>query len=242
VSGLPAYQFFFRMSEEAARPYVEHPAADAVMYALIFVNYLCVAFIVTFFQAGLVAIVHARLRGERMGLGDGLRVAASHAGKIFLWSLLSATVGVVLNAVSRSYAGGKIVAMFAGAAWTLVTFFIVPTLILEPGTIGQAIKRSTETFKRTWGETLAMNFSVGTFMTLIAALSLFLMLPLIATQDFTLILTGFGVQVLFLVLLTFLSSTLDAIMRVVLYVYATTGAVPAGANADVIAGAVRKRS
>jgi hypothetical protein len=211
------------------------------VYAFVFVQYLIGAFIVTFFQAGLTAIVHGRLQGKDLGFRDGMRIAMDHIGKIFLWSLLSATVGLVLRIVSdRSKFVGKLVAGLLGAAWGVVTLFIVPTLILEPGTVKDAVRRSAETFRKAWGETILVHFSIGLCMMLLGLAGVAAFVLLLFTQSLSLILGGAVVLALFLVALGILSSTLETVFRVVLYEYARTGAVPDGFSPELVTGAIRK--
>jgi hypothetical protein len=138
-------------------------------YVVLLVLYLATAFVATFFQAGLTAIVDARINGKSLTFQEGMNIAKAHAEKIFLWSLVSATVGVILGLISeRSKWLGKLVAFFLSATWGIITFFIVPALILEEGNVSDSIKSSAGTFKKTWGETIIINFGAGLFLTLVA--------------------------------------------------------------------------
>jgi membrane-anchored glycerophosphoryl diester phosphodiesterase (GDPDase) len=214
---------------------------QVVVYGMTFLTYLISAFVMTYFQAGLTAIVHARLQGKDIGLRDGLRVANMHIGKIFMWSLISATVGVVLRIISeRSRVVGKIVAGLLGAAWGIITMFIVPTLILEPGTVRDAIRRSAETFKNAWGETLLTNISIGLIMMLFGLLGVAGMVLAITTGDISIILGAAIVTVIYFICLSIVSQSLSAVFRVVLYTYAKTGTVPTGFDPQLVAGALRK--
>ncbi len=216
-------------------------SGQVIVYGMAFLTYLISAFVMTYFQAGLTAIVHARLQGKDIGLRDGLRVASMHIGKIFVWSVISATVGVVLRIISeRSRLIGKIVAGLLGAAWGIITMFIVPTLILEPGTVRDAIRRSAETFKNAWGETLLTNISIGLIMMLFGLLGIAGMVLAITTGDVSIILGAAVVMVIYFICLSIVSQSLSAVFRVVLYTYAKTGTVPAGFDPQLVAGAMRK--
>src|SRR3989338_4270130 len=57
--------------------------------------------IANFFQAGIMIIAHGRFNGQDLAFGDGLRGASSKFGKIFVWSLISATVGIIFDQISR---------------------------------------------------------------------------------------------------------------------------------------------
>ena len=64
---------------------------------------------------------------------------------------------------SRSASGiiGTIVARLVGLAWNLVTFLVVPILVLEDLGVGDALKRSKDLFKKTWGENVIGQFGLG---------------------------------------------------------------------------------
>lgn len=213
---------------------------QSVLYGIVFLTYLVNAFVITFFQAGLTAIVHGRLQGKDLSFMDGMRVAAKHVRKIALWALISATAGVALRIIAdRGKLAGMIAASFLGAAWTVITLFIVPTLILEEGTVQDAIHRSAETFKKVWGETLLVQFSVGFFLGMIALAALAATLLLLFTQNLTVIIAGGVLLLAFYVALAIVSSSLEAIVRVALYVYAKTGTVPPGFTPELLTGSIK---
>lgn len=219
-------------------------------YAVILVFYLVLFFVTTYFQAGLMAVVHARINGRGMTFQEGMSVAKTHAEKIFLWSLVSATVGVVLGFISdRSKWFGKIISFFLRASWGIATFFIVPVLILEEGNISDSIKSSAETFKKTWGETIFVNFGTGLFFVLIAFLGLFIsgslmaldfvVFPeIIAIPIFLILLT---VLIFFLIGIAIVSSAINSVFRVVLYEYAKSGHIADTFAPELILGALKKK-
>src|SRR5438309_8491796 len=99
------------------------------MAALFFVYYFVSYFFIVFFNSAIVACAHIRLNGGDPKVRDGLRYASKHVGKIFLWSLISATVGIVLRLISeRSNMLGKVVAWIIGLLWSLLTFFVIPEI------------------------------------------------------------------------------------------------------------------
>lgn len=133
-----------------------------VGYALMFVAYLVLAFITIFFNAALVHAANERLEGGDPTVGSALRGAAERIGGVFAWSLVSATVSIVLRAVQeRGGLLGRIAGSIAGIAWSLVTFLVIPVLVIERVPVGDAIKRSGTLFKRTWGENVAARVGFG---------------------------------------------------------------------------------
>ncbi|MBI5467040.1 MAG: hypothetical protein HY975_02390, partial [Candidatus Kerfeldbacteria bacterium] len=105
---------------------------DPLGLAFIFAYYLGLSFITTFFNVGLVASAIHRMNGGNPTFSYGWNAAANRVGKIFVWSLISATVGVILKLIeNKGGIFGKIASMLVGFAWSLLTFFIVPVILLE---------------------------------------------------------------------------------------------------------------
>ena len=121
-------------------------------YILLGVMYVVLAFITIFFNAALVYAANQRMSGGDPTVGSALRGAALRVHRIFPWALVSATVSVILRAVEeRMGLLGRIVAGIVGVAWSLVTFLVIPVLVIEDVGVGEALKRSGAMFKRTWG-------------------------------------------------------------------------------------------
>lgn len=210
---------------------------------LLFGWFLVTTFIATFFQAGVVAIVDARIKGGDLTLGDGLRIAAAHAAKLFVWSMLHATVGVVLHMIAeRSKLLGRLVTSLLGAAWSILTFFIVPVLILEDKRIHDSLKRSGEVIKQTWGETIIVNVGVGLFMFVLMLIGIAAFIGSLFLGSGTLVLLALVLLVLYIVGLVLIASTLSIVFKVVLYEYATHGTLPAAFPEQVIRYAFTPRT
>jgi len=224
----------------------EPPGHDATTqrqvayYGTLFAFYLCNYFIVVFFNAAIVACAAVRLGGGNPTIADGLRAAASRLPVIAGWALVLATVGLVLRIIEdRSEKVGQIVAGLIGMAWTIVSFLVVPILVVENKGPIAALKDSAALLKKTWGEQLVGNFSFG------------LVFSLLAIPAFALIILGFylggaaaitacvGLAVIYLIVLALVQSALQAIFQTALYLYARDGQVPEGFHAEVLEGALR---
>lgn len=230
------------ISFEQFDAYMESPSGEMVPYAMFFVWYLTSVFIVTFFQAGLTAIVYARLQGQNYGFRDGMRVAWSNVARIFLWSLIAATVGVLLRFIAdRSKLLGKIVVALLGVAWSVLIFFIVPVLVVSKGTLKDAFHESGDTFRKTWGETIIVNFSIGLIMMLFGLAGAVLFVGTLFTMDIRIIVVSLLLMILYFLVLGVISSSLNAIVKVVLFHFARTGSVPAGFDPTLVRQAVRSR-
>lgn len=219
-------------------------------YAAMFAYYIVAVFITVFFEFGIVTIVHARIQGNDLSFGAGLRAASQNAGKIFVWSCVTATVGVILQFIAdRVKLLGKIVVSLFGAAWNILTFFIVPVLALENVGIKDSIKHSGQTFKKTWGETLIVNISAGLFLGIVALTTLFLLIAVgiglaVAFEGAAVaiaVVTAI-VAVIFMIFFAIVSATLSVVFKVVLYEYAKTGRAVAGFSPELLLSAVGKRA
>jgi len=140
-----------------------------------FLLYIVVVFIASFFHAGMIAMVNAHLKGRKMSFSQGFGIAVKLSGKILCWSVIAATIGVILTIANRFKSISRIIANIFGAAWDIITFFILPVLILEKETVGGSIKRSAAVFKSKWSETIIANFSLGLFF-MVAILGVFCMM------------------------------------------------------------------
>lgn len=219
---------------------------DGLFYGALFIFYVISYFIVTYFRVGLTAVVYERINGRDIDFKAGMSKAAKISGKIFVWSLLSATVGLILQIISdRSKWLGKLVAGLFGAAWGLMTFFIAPTLLLDDVSVWQSVKNSGNIFRQTWGETLITNVSLGlvSFVAIISSLVVYAILGVAFAS------AGFGVAgflvicvlaVLTVMAIAILSSCLSEIFKVALYSYARFGIIAEGFSPELIIGAVKE--
>lgn len=209
-------------------------------YGTLFAFYACNYFIVVFFNAAIVACAASRMGGGDPTIGDGLRAAASRLPVIAGWALVSATVGLILRVIEdRSEKIGQIVAGLLGMAWTVVSFLVVPILVIENKGPIAALQDSTALLKKTWGEQLVSNFSFGMifFLLAIPAFVVFI-LGTMAGSSAALIVCA-GLAVIYLIVLALVQSALQAIFQTALYLYARDGQVPPGFHAEVLGTALK---
>ena len=131
-------------------------------WVLIVVAYLALAIVQTYFLAALVAGADQRLRGNDSTVRTALDIANSRLHRLLPWAVVTATVTMVLQAIEERFGlVGTIVARLVGLAWNLVTFLVVPILVLEDLGVGDALKRSKDLFKKTWGENVIGQGGLG---------------------------------------------------------------------------------
>ncbi len=214
---------------------------NEVNYLVIFVYYVITYFVVSFFNTAVIACASIRLKGKDPTVMDGLNSAFSHKGKIFLWSLLAATVGLVLNAIeNKSENVGKFITGILGMAWGLMTFFVIPVLIFEDKSVFDSLKSSGSLFKKTWGENvlgqLSMSFAIG-LITVLGLVPLFLSAILAPS----LIIYATGYLFLHLLVVIIVGSALGGIYTAALYNYATTGKTTKEYSAEIAKSAFKRR-
>ena len=120
------------------------------------VMYFVLAYITIFFNAALISAADERLQGGDPTVGSAIRGAARRAGKILPWALLSAVVSVILRAIEERVGFvGKIVISLVGMVWSVITFLVLPIIVIEGTGAGKALKKSGTLVRNTWGENLA---------------------------------------------------------------------------------------
>lgn len=199
-------------------------------YVVLFLFYLVQYFVVYFNSTALVGAAMIRLRGGNPTVRDGFQIALSRVLPIAGWALVSATVGLLLNMLSRNSEKkgsgvGSIISSLLGAAWNVVTFLVVPVIAVEGVGPIKAIKRSWNLLKRSWGEQIAGTLSIGLVFGLIGILGGLLVTGIGIGLSFLFesILPGIlfaGLLVLFVLALSLLSSTLSGIFTASVYAYA----------------------
>jgi hypothetical protein len=198
-----------------------------VGYVLGFLFYLVQYTVIFFFNSALVGAALVRLEGGDPTVSDGLGIAMSRLGSIVGYAALAATVGMVLQFISeRVGVLGRIVTGLVGIAWTLATYLAVPVLVTQDVGPLDAVKKSAELFKGTWGEQVIGNFGIGAAVGLMAfswTIVVFGLLWLGSSVVPGAILPTLAVAVLGYVLLGLFASTLKGIYTAALYRYATHG-------------------
>jgi hypothetical protein len=223
----------------------EGDSLGVVDVVLFFVFYLVASAVVIFFNAALIAAANIRLEGGDPTLGDGFRIAIRRLPSILAWALITATVGLVLRMVAeRGGAVGTVVSIIGGMAWALVTYLVVPVLVIEGVGPIEALRRSAALLRQTWGEQIAGSFSIGLVIGLAFIVVLAvggLLVAVLAGVTAALGIAAGVVLVAVLVTLTLLGTALSGIFNIALYRFAK-GEESSGFFArETLAGAFRPR-
>ena len=212
---------------------------------LIYVFYFVVSTVVVFCNSALIAAANIRLEGGDPTLSDGFRIALSHIWAILGWAAIAATVGLILQLLrERGGAAGAIVSLIGNMAWSLVTFLVVPILVVEGVSPIEAIKRSAFLLRKSWGEQIVGNFSIG----LVIGLAFVGVLIVGGALTFALfsLSAALGVVALLtliagLIVLGLIGSALSGIFNVALYRYAVGEDSSRFFPQETLAGAFRQK-
>lgn len=203
--------------------------ATVVTYVSLFVLYLGLTYIASFFTAGLMYASGQAMRGESPTLGSGLSAAAGNAGPLLVWAIISAVVGFIIQTLENSDSiASEIIGVIFSVGWSVITYFVIPVIVFEDVGIRSMFTRSKDTFVETWGESLVAVGGVGLVSIVFTVFGL-----LIAVVLF-LVLQGSGVGILLAVAVGFVAvvggylfgQALTGITKTALYLYATEGREP----------------
>jgi Family of unknown function (DUF6159) len=224
---------------------------EPVVYAAFFAFYFACTFIIVFFNSALVFCALESFAGKEPSLRKGLATAAGRLPQILAWSFVAATVGLILNALQNFLKDklGFLGALLGGIgelAWGVVTYFVVPVLVVDGVGPIEAVKRSSGILRRTWGETAGGEGGLG-------AISLLLMLPVILVigfvaavgrglnADAATVVVLASIVVPYVLALTVVFTALGTIFRTGTYIYATTGKAPSSMDPALLQAAFRKK-
>ena len=125
-------------------------------------------YMVIFFNSALVAAARERLEGGDPNVMSGIRAVRGMWLAILGWTLITGTVGLLLQALQsmareNSHGVMRIVAIILVSllqtAWAYITFFVIPILVVERVGPITAIRRSGSLLRQSWGEQLTASFS-----------------------------------------------------------------------------------
>ena len=198
--------------------------------------------ITVFFNAAVVSGARERFSGGDPTISSAIKGAFARLHVIVPWAILALTVGMILRAIQSS---DNAITRFLGSllnfAWGVLTFLVVPILVVEQTGPFSSVKRSGELLRNTWGENLIAQVGFG-LIGMVAALPGILIAVIGASAGSAGAVIGITIGVAWIALVSVVVSTLTAIFQMALYIYATTGQVPSGFENSGINDAFHQRS
>jgi len=238
---------FTGLLERAAQEEPIDENARYTVYALALAVYLVLSFITIYFQAALISGAMERLSGGDPTVGSALRGANKRLGKIFAWSLVAATVSLLIHMIEEALRKGGnrfaagIFSMVFGTAWALLTYFVIPVVLFEDKGAFASLGRSGKLFKQRWGESLIGEYGIGMIVGLFTFLGI-LVAGGIAFYTFSIglvpvAITFVVVGVLWILAMSIIGTSLGGIYKAALYKFAKDGEVVPYFTPDSIRGA-----
>lgn len=220
-----------------------------LQYVATFATYFGLAFIATFANVCVVYTTKIRLEGGDATFGQSINFAFSRFGRIFSWSLVSATVGLILSAIEHAAqntkGAGRIVVMILrgllATAWTVISLFVVPVMVYRDLGPFDALKESMETLKRTWGESLVRYYGMGiaSFVFYLPGIAVYVGITFGMTAGLppALGFVLYAVTTIYMVGVALVFSVAGSVYNTALYHFASNGTVPNGFSPETIRGA-----
>ncbi len=203
---------------------------------------LAITIITVFFNAAVVSGARERFSGGDPTISSAIKGAFSRLHVIVPWAILALTVGMIIRLIQSS---DNIVARILGSllnmAWGVLTFLVVPILVVEQTGPFQSLSRSGELLRHTWGENLIAQVGFG-IIGFVAAIPGIIIIAIGASAGSAGAIIGVTIGFAWIALVSVVISTLTAIFQMALYLYATTGQVPMGFEQSGLSDTFNERS
>jgi hypothetical protein len=200
------------------------------VYPVTFGFYFSCSFVITFCNSALISCALLRFNGREPSLGDGFRAALARLPQILAWSIVSASVGLILKLIENAHEKiGYFISSILGSAWSVMTYFVVPVLVVEKVGPFAAVQRSMSILSRTWGEALVGGLGLGFFLFFLAIPVLLLFfggIVMLGTGKVAIAVALFIAFGIALLVYSAVSTALNTILLAALYQYASGNQVP----------------
>ena len=190
-------------------------------YGLLFLFYLVTYFVATFFNTAIVSCAVLRLAGGSPTLKDGFQEAVARLPLIRRVGFAVGDCGSgVANRRSASEKIDQMVPGLLGMTWTVVTFLVVPVLVVERRGPFQALKESASLLRKTWGEQLVGSFSFGLIGFVFALPAVAFVVLGLFSGSALLGIACIGLALIYVLALSVVQSALQSIFQAAVYLYA----------------------
>jgi Family of unknown function (DUF6159) len=214
--------------------------ATPATYVVGVIGGILLSIIVTYFSAVLVSAAYSRLTGGDGDIGAAFARATSRFPQLLGWALINYTVGAVLRAVNeRMGLLGRIFTRLLAFAWQVISWLAVPYIVIDGVGPITALKSSATALKKTWGENLVANVGLG-IINLFVTLGAIVIFGAFALLNLWLV--AIAVTLVYIAVASTILAALAGIYRTALFMYASSGTVPQGFDAQLLQGAFRTRT
>jgi len=195
----------------------------------------------TFFNVAFYHEILASLRGQGVSIRRGLQYALTRWQAVLLWASFAGLVGLVIRQLEeRVGIIGKLVLSLVGTAWSVASIFVIPVVVTETESVNpfHMLKKSAQTLKQTWGETLIgfAGVRLGGVALLLGSL-VFLGLALtvsVVTENFWIMGVTGALWAVCLVVFSYVISVANHVYRCALYLYSTEQTIVQPYNLEML--------
>ncbi|MFI9105532.1 DUF6159 family protein [Streptomyces fildesensis] len=124
------------------------PSTFDVVY--VGVGYLLLGFVLTLCSAAMICAVDDVLRGEPVRIGANYRRAVRNWRRLLAWSLLSATVLLLVRQLERIPVVGWILGELFSAGWAVATYLALPAMMIDGLGVVESTRRSARMLRETF--------------------------------------------------------------------------------------------
>lgn len=205
-------------------------------------------------SAGLTFCANEELHGRDSSFGAGLGAALGRFPALAGWAGIQTAVGWLLSAVRGNGSNDNVLvaivrviaASLLSVAWSLITFFVLPFIMLRGQGPVSAIKSSFALLRSTWGTQLGGSVRIGGIMGLVAVLPGLLLLLggglLAATDRVVAGVPVLGLGALWLLVGSVFLAAIRAVFAVALFIWADEQQAVGPFSSAELAGAIRVKS
>lgn len=136
------------------------PQFEIKLALFVLAGYFVAYLVIVFFNVALVSNILLVLTGKPVSFLRGISVAMLRFPQVIGWAAFAATIGLLLSLIESFFERfGLDLSGILGAAWSVLAYFTLPTLVIEGVGPFEAIKRSTQLLSKGWKEIIGGSVS-----------------------------------------------------------------------------------
>lgn len=227
-------------------------ATEPIVWLGLIASALLITFVSVYFTVAMTYGAWERFRGNTPTFEGCILAANARLHVIGPWAMLAGTVGVLLELLYRlpslvqhldqSVRHIPVIGPFAGAAalaarilavvlesvWFLVTYLVMPILVVEQTGPFASCKRSFQLFRKAWGKAVIAQVAFGLIgiLIMLPVLIVAALLVLAGLGNPVLLVLGILIGAVWVLVVLVAMSAIVGIFKMALYLYVTTGEIP----------------
>lgn len=219
--------------------------ADNTTFTLLTILFVFLSVMSTIFISSALTLCTAQyLDHEKTSVITAFKIISQRIGKLIVWGVINTIISIVMFGIesvlsNRSQVLANLADGLEKTAWMIISFFVLPIILLENLNAFSAIKRSGGLLKKTWGSALVSCAGLGL---LIFAGILIAITPTALAIHFqidSLILPAVLFTVIVVFALLLLNATLQTVLRTALYLFAIGKNTQPFYDTDLLQGAFK---